>query len=64
MADPVIGSFLIVQEEIPRYPFALANNGIIGLYQFTLDKLEAMRTKCVYDDYMECYLTFPPPVRL
>ena len=60
MADPTIGSYLIAQGEIPRYPFALANNGIIGLDQSTLDKLEAMHTKCGYDDYLEKYLTFPP----
>ena len=59
--DPCIGSFIIVGQEIPAYPFVLANQEILGLDQSTLDKMEALHNKCGYADFIDKYLTFPPP---
>ena len=59
--DPCIGSFLLVGQEIPTYPFVMANNEILNLNQSTLDDLESMHYKCGYADFYDKYLTFPPP---
>jgi carboxypeptidase D len=49
IGGPVIGQFSTAQEQIPKYPFAKANNGIVGWDQSTLDELEQMHKKCGYD---------------
>ena len=59
--DPCIGSFVLVGQEIPTYPFVMAHQEILGLEQDTLDKMEKMHNQCGYADFIDKYLTFPPP---
>lgn len=51
--DPCIGSWAKVGQEIPAYPFAVANQAILNLPRQTLDKMEAMHKQCGYADYIE-----------
>jgi carboxypeptidase D len=57
--DPVIGSYDVVQEEIPAYPLIAQNNAMINLNAEQLAALEEMHVSCGYDKYLEQYLTFP-----
>ena len=59
--DPCIGSFDVVGQEIPTYSFVKANNDILNFNQSFLDKMEAISSECGYTDWMDTYLTFPPP---
>jgi carboxypeptidase D len=59
--DPCIGSFVLVGQEIPTYPFVAAHQEILGLDQETMDKLEKMHNHCGYADFIDKYLQFPPP---
>ena len=51
--DPCIGSWAKVGQEIPAYPFAVANQAILNLPQKTLAKMESMHNNCGYGDYIE-----------
>ncbi|OKL63264.1 Serine-type carboxypeptidase F [Talaromyces atroroseus] len=57
--DPVIGSYDVVQEEVPVYPLIAQNNAMLDLDAEQLAALEEMHVACGYDKYIEQYLTFP-----
>lgn len=59
MYDPCIGSYNLIQEQMPAYPFILENNNIIKLNDSYLATLEGIHESCGYKDYIEKYLTFP-----
>ena len=56
-----IGSFILVGEEIPTYPFVLANNDILNINDSYLAELEAEHNRCGYQDFIDKFLQFPPP---
>lgn len=59
--DPCIGSFVYTAEEAVAYPFVEANNNVMNLNQTYLNHLEKLHHSCGYAEYVEKYLTFPPP---
>ncbi|KAL9073142.1 MAG: hypothetical protein Q9157_004855 [Trypethelium eluteriae] len=59
--DPCIGSFDVVGQEIPTYPFVAANNEILNLNQSTLDTLASQHESCGYAKFIDTYMQFPPP---
>lgn len=61
MYDPVIGSYVHSQQEVPVVPFVIKNNNVLGLNDSFLTHLEILDQECGYDDYRNKYLTFPPP---
>ncbi|KAJ6131487.1 hypothetical protein N7523_001193 [Penicillium sp. IBT 18751x] len=59
--DPCIGQFDYVQEEIPAVPFVQKNANLFGFNETFMADLEHLHKKCGYADYIDKYLTFPPP---
>jgi carboxypeptidase D len=59
MYDPVIGSYIHVQEEVVAYPYIENNNNMIGLNASYLAKLKALDESCGYAEWREKYLTYP-----
>ena len=59
--DPCIGQFDYTQEEVPAVPFVQANENLFKFNQSFMDQLESLHQSCGYADYIEKYLTFPPP---
>ncbi|KAI9703449.1 MAG: hypothetical protein M1820_005922 [Bogoriella megaspora] len=59
--DPCIGSFDVVGQEIPTYPFVVANNDILNINDSYLATLESVHQSCGYADWFDKYLQFPPP---
>lgn len=60
MFDPVIGSFTVVQEEIPIVPFVEANANLFGFNESFMVELSSLHESCGYKDYIDKFLTFPP----
>lgn len=59
MYDPCIGQFDYVQEEVPTYPFVLANANIFNFNESFMNELEQIHHQCGYAKYIEEYLVFP-----
>lgn len=59
--DPCIGSFVYTQEEAVAVPYVLENNNMLNLNQSIIQELESLHESCGYQEYVETYLTFPPP---
>ena len=59
--DPCIGQFDYVQEEIPVVPFVQENANLFNFNETFMAELEKLHHQCGYADYIDKYLTFPPP---
>lgn len=59
--DPCIGDFTFTQEEVPAVPFVQANQNLFQFNQSFMQELEGLHQSCGYADYINKYLTFPPP---
>jgi len=59
--DPCIGQFDYVQEEIPVVPFVQENANLFNFNETFMAELEQLHHQCGYADYIDKYLTFPPP---
>lgn len=63
MYDPVMGSYVHGQQEVPVVPFVIKNNNVLCLNDSFLTHLQILDQSCGYADYRNKYLTFPPPGR-
>ena len=61
MYDPCIGDWDYTQQEVTAVPFAVSNNNVMGYNATFLSHLEKLHQTCGYAEYVEKYLTFPPP---
>ncbi|KUJ21116.1 alpha/beta-hydrolase [Mollisia scopiformis] len=61
MYDPVIGSYVYAQQQVPLVPFIVQNNNVLGLNDSFLSHLKGLDSSCGYADYRNKYLSFPPP---
>ena len=61
MYDPCIGDWDFVQQEVPVAPFVRSNNNVMGYNATFLSHIESLHQTCGYADYIETYLTYPPP---
>ncbi|GLI73690.1 hypothetical protein PoHVEF18_001910 [Penicillium ochrochloron] len=59
--DPCIGQFDYVQEEIPVVPFVKENANLFNFNETFMAELEHLHKSCGYADFIDKYLTFPPP---
>lgn len=59
--DPCIGSFVYTQQEAVVVPYAVANNNLLNLNQSFVQELESLHESCGYKEYVDTYLTYPPP---
>jgi carboxypeptidase D len=59
--DPCIGQFDYVQEEAPVVPFVQQNANLFNFNESFMAELEKKHKSCGYEDFIEKYLTFPPP---
>ncbi|KAJ6090892.1 hypothetical protein N7499_003606 [Penicillium canescens] len=59
--DPCIGQFDYVQEEIPVVPFVQQNANLFNFNESFMAELEKKHKSCGYEDFINKYLTFPPP---
>lgn len=59
--DPCIGQFDYVQEEIPVVPFVKENKNLFNFNETFMAELEHLHQSCGYADFIDKYLTFPPP---
>ncbi|KAF2725023.1 carboxypeptidase S3, penicillopeptidase S3, CPD-S3 [Polychaeton citri CBS 116435] len=59
--DPCIGNWDFTQQEVPVVPFTLANNNVMGYNATFIAQLEQLHESCGYADWLDTYLTFPPP---
>ncbi|KAJ5888364.1 hypothetical protein N7495_008405 [Penicillium taxi] len=59
--DPCIGQFDYVQEEIPTFPLVQANANLFNFNASFMAELEQQHKSCGYEEYIDKYLTFPPP---
>ncbi|KAJ5232174.1 hypothetical protein N7468_005130 [Penicillium chermesinum] len=59
--DPCIGQFDYVQEQVPTVPFVKENANLFNLNDTFMAELEHLHKKCGYADWIDEYLTFPPP---
>lgn len=58
--DPIIGDDT-VQEEMTVLPFVEKWSELFYLNETFLDDVRANASRCGYTDFLEKYLTFPPP---
>lgn len=61
MYDPCIGDWDFTQQEVPVAPFVRSNNNVMGYNATFLSHIEEMHQTCGYADYIDTYLTYPPP---
>lgn len=61
--DPSIASDVLL-EEIPAVPFVDKWSGLFNFNETFTKQIHDMADSCGYNDYMEKYLTFPPPGKL
>lgn len=59
--DPCIGSFDYVQEEVVAVPYLHANSAVLNINSSYLSYLDSLDDACVYSDFRNTYLQFPPP---
>lgn len=59
--DPCIGQFDYVQEEAPVVPFVQKHANLFNFNDTFMDELAHLHTSCGYAEYIDKYLTFPPP---
>ncbi|KAJ5174867.1 uncharacterized protein N7482_000744 [Penicillium canariense] len=59
--DPCIGQFDYVQEEIPVVPFIKKNANLFNFNETFMAELEHLHQSCGYEEFIDTYLTFPPP---
>ncbi|KAJ5921350.1 hypothetical protein N7466_009676 [Penicillium verhagenii] len=59
--DPCIGQFDWVQQEAPSVPLVQNNANLFGFNDTFMAELDKLHKQCGYADYIEKYLTFPPP---
>lgn len=59
--DPCISQFDYVQEEVPIVPFVQQNANLFNFNKTFMSELEKKHKSCGYADFIEKYLTFPPP---
>lgn len=61
ITDPCIGQFDYVQEEVPTVPYVVENNNFFNFNASFIAQLQELHESCGYAEYIEKYLTFPPP---
>ncbi|KAJ5094138.1 hypothetical protein N7456_009999 [Penicillium angulare] len=61
MYDPCIGQYDWVQEEAPAVPLVQANANLFNFNETFMAELERLHKKCGYEEFIDKYLTFPPP---
>lgn len=61
MYDPCIGDCGLRQVQTVGYPFIEANSDLLNLNITYMQKLASYHQTCGFADYMNKYLTFPPP---
>ncbi|KAJ5430119.1 Peptidase S10 serine carboxypeptidase [Penicillium cf. griseofulvum] len=59
--DPCIGQFDYVQEEIPVVPFVQQNANLFNFNESFMAELDRKHKTCGYEEFIDKYLTFPPP---
>ncbi|KAJ5294471.1 hypothetical protein N7508_009292 [Penicillium antarcticum] len=59
--DPCIGQFDYVQEEVPVVPFVQQNANLFNFNESFMAELEKKHKSCGYEEFIDKYLTFPPP---
>jgi len=59
--DPCIGSFVYTAEEAVTAPFVNEYNNVLGLNESFVAELNKLHETCGYKEYVDKYLTFPPP---
>ena len=59
--DPCIGQFDYVQEEVPTVPFVQSHANMFNFNDTFMAELERLHESCGYADFIDKYLTFPPP---
>ncbi|CEJ55874.1 Putative Carboxypeptidase 5 [Penicillium brasilianum] len=59
--DPCIGQFDYVQQEAPVVPFVKENANLFNFNETFMAELEHLHKSCGYADFIDEYLTFPPP---
>ncbi|KAK4863586.1 hypothetical protein LT330_002364 [Penicillium expansum] len=59
--DPCIGQFDTVQEELPVVPFVHANANLFSFNESFMAELDKKHKSCGYEEFIDKYLTFPPP---
>lgn len=59
--DPCIGQYDYVQEEIPAVPFVQKHANMFNFNETFMAELEHLHKECGYADFIDKYLTFPPP---
>ncbi|KAJ6092671.1 hypothetical protein N7486_007960 [Penicillium sp. IBT 16267x] len=59
--DPCIGQFDWVQEEAPAVPLVQNNANLFGFNDTFMAELDRLHKECGYADFIDKYLTFPPP---
>lgn len=59
--DPCIGQFDYVQEQVPVVPFVKDNANLFNFNESFMNELEHLHKSCGYSDFIDKYLTFPPP---
>ncbi|KAJ5723942.1 hypothetical protein N7488_001977 [Penicillium malachiteum] len=59
--DPCIGQYDYVQQEAPTVPLVQSNANLFGFNESFMAELASLHKSCGYEDFIETYLTFPPP---
>ncbi|KAF2436576.1 serine carboxypeptidase [Tothia fuscella] len=59
--DPCIGQYDYVQENVPVVPFVKENQEFFGFSSSFMSQIESLHESCGYADFIDKYLTFPPP---
>ncbi|OQE20012.1 hypothetical protein PENSTE_c014G04437 [Penicillium steckii] len=59
--DPCIGQFDYVQEQVPVVPLVQNNANLFNFNETFMKELEHLHETCGYSDFIDKYLTFPPP---
>lgn len=59
--DPCIGQFDWVQQEAPAVPLVQNNPNLFGFNESFMAELDRLHKKCGYEQFIDEYLTFPPP---
>ena len=59
--DPCIGQFDYIQQELPVVPFVQEHANMFNFNETFMAELEKLHESCGYAEFIDKYLTFPPP---
>ncbi|GAB1197044.1 hypothetical protein APSETT444_006325 [Aspergillus pseudonomiae] len=59
--DPVIGQFDYVGQQVSAVPTVQQNANIFNFNTSFMNELESLHKSCGYQEFLDGYLTFPPP---